>query len=188
MRAARHPNGSIPLFFNKRHSHCFPGSVGSLCARQHTRWRCFSLHLRQNLTASPKLVTTIGPQPSSPLTVLTLVATLQRLDSSSGYSILPPSALQFVILVCCIISLQFCNSALFPRFCLHHCPVLVRLTIATLPGPLFLRCSGSLPHLRAPLRCAGPHVRMSDTARSQPWRPPGRGSDRATSGGGLDGS
>ena len=56
--------------------------------------------------------------------------------------------------------------------------------LATFPGPLFLRCSGSLPRLRAPLRFAGPHVRMSDTARSQPWRPPGRGSDRAKSGGG----
>ena len=53
MRAARHPNGSIDLFFNKRHSHCFPGSVGSLCARQHTRWRRFSLHLRRILTELP---------------------------------------------------------------------------------------------------------------------------------------
>ena len=32
-----------------------------------------------------------------------------------------------------------------------------------------------------------PHVRMSDTAWSQPWRPPGRGSDRAKSGGGAGG-
>ena len=35
------------------------------------------------------------------------------------------------------------------------------------------------------LRCNLLRVRMSDTARSQPWTPPGRGSDRATSGGGL---
>ena len=70
-------------------------------------------------------------------------------------------------------------------FCMSPPPVLVCLTSS--PHSLGLSSSpgsGGCSRLRAPLRCAGPHVCMSDTARSQPWRPPGGGSDRAKSGGG----
>ena len=63
--------------------------------------------------------------------------------------------------------------------------VAVSSTVSSLP------CFAPPPHWLSPL-FAAVHalqlnracVRMSDTARSQPWRPPGRGSGRAKSGGG----
>ena len=76
---------------------------------------------------------------------------------------------------CCIVSppshSSFCNSALFPRFCLHHCPVSVRLTYRhAFPGPLFLslargRC------LACALLCAS-QGRMS-ACRTRPAANPG---------------
>ena len=48
-------------FSSQRHSNCFTGSKGSVCAPQHTRWSQFPLCIDQNLTASTtKPVTTIA--------------------------------------------------------------------------------------------------------------------------------
>ena len=185
MHAARHPNGSIHLFFNKRHSHCFPGSVGSLCARQHTRWRRFSLHLRRILTESP-LSTGYHHLPSTLFSTESLAP--RRHSPALGQLLLMLESAAICVedrrrhlLRHLTPALQFCVVSSFlpaPLSCLGL------LTIAAFPGPLFQHWFGWLPLLRAPLRVAGPYVRMSDTARSQPWRPPGRGSDRAKSGGG----
>ena len=62
------------LSSTQRHSGCFTGSIGSVCARQHTRWSRFSLWMHQILTETPpKLVTTL------PSTIL-----LQRQSSFSS--------------------------------------------------------------------------------------------------------
>ena len=69
--------------------------------------------------------------------------------------------LKLVVAICCIVSLQFCTSALFLRFAMHHCPVSVRLTycrapwaslpplarVAAPPARSSARCSAACPHV-----------------------------------------
>ena len=74
VRAAHHPNGSVRFFSSQRHSNCFTGSIGSVCARQHTRWSRFPLCIAPNLTAS-----TTKPVTTLPSTIL-----LQRQPCSSS--------------------------------------------------------------------------------------------------------
>ena len=65
-----------------------------------------------------------------------------------------------------------------------HCCVLPNVAAAC---PTLQVCwPASSSFAAPPLRPIPLRVRMSDTAHSQPWTPPGRGSDRAKSGGGRD--
>ena len=74
--AAHHCNGSVRFFSSQRHSNCFTGSVGSVCARQHTRWSRFPLCMRQILTAS-----TTKPVTTLPSTILATASLAPRCHS-----------------------------------------------------------------------------------------------------------
>ena len=73
---AHHPNGSVRFFSSQRHSNCFTGSVGSVCARQHTRWSRFPLCMLQVLTAS-----TTKPVTTLPSTILSVDSLAPRRHS-----------------------------------------------------------------------------------------------------------
>ena len=70
-----------------------------------------------------------------------------------------------------------------PAIVIGNCCRLFHIVVVVLPCLQASRPSSS--RFAAPsLHPKQPCVHMSDTARGQPWRPPGRGSDKAKSGGG----
>ena len=83
--AAHRANNMVHFFFfMKRVSQCMTGNMGSVCAKQHTRSFPSRKPMHQILTCTPlywSLHTCTKPTPSP--SVLLVVATLQRFDSSS---------------------------------------------------------------------------------------------------------
>ena len=154
MRAVHRPNGSLPPFSSQRHSNCSTGSIGSVCARQHTRWSHFPLCIAPN---SNRVHHQTGYHHclrlSAPAIALLLIAILQRLDSSSWCSSLRPSALKLVSppsAASSHSSLQFCVVLIVS---LHQCSVLVRLTSRRAPQaslPPLLGVAASPAHSSAP--------------------------------------
>ena len=181
MRSLSCPNGlNFASFSSQRHSNCFTGSVGSVCARQHQRHHGVVFQLYND-----KILTTVTPtmefnvtrincvRLSSPVIVSqTIVKTQAQVhwtsSSTDRHASCFHSSLQLVSTNYCIISLQFALlrrfSSFFHRAVATRCSVLVSLTSRhALLRALFLSLLGvDCFCLRAPLRCAGPNVRMSD--------------------------
>ena len=89
----------------------------------------------------------------------------------------------------CIVSLQFCTLLRFSSFCLHHCPVLARLTLHRVPWaslPPLVRVAAS--PARSSARCSAecPHVGLGPQPTLEAPREGLRQGD--VGGGGLEGS
>ena len=174
MRAARHPNGSVRSFLH-------PASL-RLLHRQH--WECVRMaaHALESFAfTKSKPRRHQASYHHWPSTIFSSDSLASRRHSPTLGQLLlvlslHPSALKLGTTICCFVSPPNCNSACFSLLFLRvvaPISVLVRLTRCRTPQASLSLLAQVAARLRAVLRGAGPHVRMLDTARSQPWRPQG---------------